>query len=40
METHQGFALTHTALCARDAADECVVIKDLTGPWDESEFRL
>jgi hypothetical protein len=33
-ETRLGFALTHTALCARDAADQGVFISDLSGPWD------
>jgi len=34
-ETRQSFALTHTALCARDAADTCQTINDLRGPWDD-----
>lgn len=34
-DTCQSFALTHAALCARDAADECRTITDLSGPWDE-----
>lgn len=34
-ESRLGFALTHTALCARDAADQATVVPDLSGPWDE-----
>lgn len=34
-ETRLGFALTHTALCARVAADQVTVVTDLSGPWDE-----
>lgn len=34
-ETRLGFALTHTALCARDAADQLTVVADLSGPWDD-----
>lgn len=33
-ETRKGFALTHVALCGRDAADNDCVITNLRGPWD------
>jgi predicted dehydrogenase len=34
IETRRSFALTHTALSARDAGDACRIITDLTGPWN------
>jgi predicted dehydrogenase len=33
-ETRRSFALTDAALCARDAADQGEILRDLRGPWD------
>lgn len=39
-ETRRSFALTHTALCARDAADQGMILTGLGGPWDADEAEV